>query len=147
MELILYDQLKNLRDDFERMSLVRQGVTHKEVAQSYFGLQSVDRTMTMTAFLATRLSLPVLSEIGKIMNSEYPELYTNNLASSNKTTPQEALRIQDCRKFRSFLKLNSLYASSAFMNHNHKDHPDGTEPQINASVSYTHLTLPTTSRV
>jgi len=101
------------------MRIEKQTVSHKEVAQSYFGITSVNRTMTMMASLAIRLPSVVLAELGEIVNSEHPRLFTTNdsIGPCNAGNEQEALRLQDCRIFRSFLKLNSLYGSTVFMNH------------------------------
>ncbi len=131
IEVTFYDQLHNLKKDFERLQSVKRSVTQKEVAQSYFGFKHVNRTMTMLASVAIRLSSEVVKELGKIMNSMHPNIYLKNEAinSSGAKTEQEVMASQDCRIYRSFLRLNSLYSSKSFMNHNARN---GIEAQINA---------------
>ncbi len=130
VEVTLYDQLKNLRKDYDRMRLLKQSVSQRTVAQSYFGFNGVNRTMTMLASVAIRLPEQVIRELGYIMNTDYPKicLKEESIDCSAAKTEEEVMSNQDCRVFRSFLKLNSLYCSKAFMNHS-SEH--GVDAQVN----------------
>ena len=117
VDVTIYDQLNNLRREFDRLSKIKSSVTQKEVSQSYFGCPKVNRTMTMLASVAIRLPVPVLKEIGNIMNSEQPGLCLKKNSSFDVRSEEEMMSTVDCRFFRSFTKLNSLYGSRCFMNH------------------------------
>ena len=90
------------------MLAANMNVSKATVAKTYFVQDSVARKMTMLASTAMRLPRAVLKTLGEIMNSEHPDL----VASANECESNG----NDCRVFRDFVKLYSLYNCSSFMN-------------------------------
>ena len=97
VEVTFFDQLNNLRRDYERFRLRKPSVSQKQVAQSYFGTQTVNRTMTMTASLAIRLPKLVLRELGIIMNTERPDMYIaeTSLDAYGAKTEEDIISMRD----------------------------------------------------
>lgn len=118
VSLTFYDELFNLKSEYERLKLETPNPTNAQVARTYFGTTTASRTMTMMASLAIRLGPDVMTTLGKIVNSEFPEICikNKNIDSHGATTADEVKKIVDCRIYRSFVKMNSLYTSTCFMN-------------------------------
>lgn len=72
----------------------------------------------MSASVAVRLPTTTLQTLGLIINGEYAELCLSNtnIDSGDCVTAQQTKATMDCRVYENILKLQSLYASSAFMN-------------------------------
>ncbi len=115
----LFDELYNLRKEFQNLCLQKAKPTHAEVAREYFGskVHEINRSMTMLSSTAIRLSKDVINEIGLIMNDEHPDLcLKSNCEESCALTSSDAIRMMDCRKYRNVVRLMSLYSSRSFMN-------------------------------
>ena len=106
VEVTFFDQIHNLRKDFDRLRMKNTSVSHKKVAQSYFGSDNFNRTMTMMASVAIRLPHVVLVELGKIINTERPDLYLTNdyLESSGVKTEEEMISLRDYRLYLQYVK-------------------------------------------
>lgn len=74
--------------------------------------------MKMLETIAISLKLSVISTIGLIINSEHPDLcvrqFDIEIHCAKKT--EEAFHLADCRGFRAFISLQSVYGSTSFMN-------------------------------
>lgn len=118
IRLTLFDELNNLKSEYSRLALGDRKPSNTAVAQSYFGTVNVSRTMTMLASTAVRLPKPVIQTVGHIMNSEHPDLCTGepDFENHGATTQRDALSWVDCRVYRSFIRLQSLYGSTMYMN-------------------------------
>lgn len=118
IRMTFYDELSNLRSEFNRLSSSGSKPSNLSVAQSYFGTTETSRTMTMLASTAVRLPMAVIETIGKITNSEHPELCTGQTYFENygAGSTKEAESWLDCRLYKSFIRLQSLYGSTVFMN-------------------------------
>ncbi len=129
-EMTLFDELNNLRMEYDRLCKDKKKVTNMDVARSYFGSSTVNRTLSMMASTAIRLPMSVLKELGIIMNNECPSICLNDdaLNAEGAATEDQVMRKADCRVYRSFVRLNSLYCSKNFMN---PDTKFGDKVQIN----------------
>ena len=117
VELTLYDELNNLRQEYESMC-IQSTPTQADVARAYFGSPSVTKTMTIKSSLAIRLSRELIEELGKISNLEDPNMCLKSKyidTGTNKTTT-EVLSQMDCRVFRNFVNVTSLRQANKFFN-------------------------------
>jgi len=101
-----------------------------DVSRAYFGSKNVSRTMRMLSSLAIRLHPTVLHHIGLITNRDESSVLLKDKERncSSATTERDVMKVKDCRVYKSFVKLNSLYGSTHFMNAAEKF---GEEAQIN----------------
>ena len=131
VELTVFDQLYNLRQEYDRLCKEKNTVSNLDAARAYFDSIFVNRTLTMLASTAIRLPITVIKELGVIMNDETPAICVNDpaLNSSGAVSEDQMLERDDCRVYRSFVRLNSLYCSRNFMN---PDPKFGDDVQINA---------------
>jgi len=60
IDVTLFDELSNLRRDYDTLSIELKKPTHTDVARMYFSSETVNRTMTLKASVASRLSSSVL---------------------------------------------------------------------------------------
>ena len=131
IESTLYDTLIGLREESDRLRTMSNGKqpTAKQIASAYDGCTHLkDNTMRQTATTAVRLPLKVIHEIGKIMNSEHPEL-AEPLSSGEKIGDSvSAMHTVDCRVFRRFINITSIKSATKFMN---ATGPDAEQNQIN----------------
>lgn len=118
VEMTLYDELYNLRLEFEMMILEQRKPTDTEVAMAYFGTSNVTRTMTLKSSTAIRLPRVVIDRLGKIMYEECPQvcIKSGDIDTFGAATEVDAMKSIDCRIFRSFVNLTSLRQSTPFMN-------------------------------
>lgn len=119
VQLTLFDVLYNLRVEHESLKRDQKKCGGSETAQAYDGAQHAkNSTLQQKANIAIRLPLPVLEELGKIMNLDRPDIkLKQNLTNKNSArTESQLMQQEDCRVFRSFLNINTLKGSSAFMN-------------------------------
>lgn len=112
ISLKFYDELHNLWEDHDKLSVTNANFSNKTVAKTYFGQDKVSRTTTMLASLAMWLSSKVLKTLGKIMNSEHPDLFDSTKAEEEINT----LSNRDYLFSHVFVNLHSLYNCTAFMN-------------------------------
>lgn len=116
VSMTFYDELINLRNEYERLRLLKSKPTNVEVAKAYFGSNVSNRTMTMLSSTAIRLPLSVIKVIGKISNEENKDLcIQHHSVQGNLEKEERSTILSDCRMFRNFVKMQSLYASSSFM--------------------------------
>ena len=116
--------------EYQQLSSHSNNVTKMDVARAYFGSKNASRTMSMLSSLAIRLPPNVLHHICLITNREEPSVLLKDKEwnCSSATTEREVMTVKDCRVYKSFVKLNSLYGSKYFMNAAEKF---GEEAQIN----------------
>lgn len=130
IEFTFFDELSNLRLEYEFLKRFKENPTNAEVARKYFGEENVNRTMTILTSLAVRLPRNLIDDIGNIMNSEHPDLFIENssLDDGGAKTIDEVKRTVDCRLYRKFIRLSSIYQSTADMNPKNSLE---VQPQIN----------------
>ena len=118
IELTLFDELNNLRMEYENLLRMQSKPSHIQVARTYFGTEEVSNSRKFLASMAVRLPRTTINEIGSIMNLEMPEecLKHDSFDSYGAKNVQEMLSTVDCRIFRKFLTLHSLRMSTVFMN-------------------------------
>jgi len=118
IELTLFDQLNNLKIEYDNIRRHQSEPTQVQVARSYFGTHTVSNTCKFLSALAYRLPSCTLHELGLIMNLEKPEdcLKHESFDSCGATTADEVMSTTDCRMFRSFVTLHTLRMATAFMN-------------------------------
>lgn len=130
VSLTFYDEVYNLRTEYNRLSAQSQAVSNVSVARTYFGQEQVSRTMTMLASTAVRLPQRTIETLGAIMNSEHPDLLDFKKQDHGPKSSTSCISIgnDDCRVFRQFVKLHSIYNCSPFMNVKTED---DIEAQVN----------------
>ncbi len=117
VEFTLYDELYNLRLEYENLLRLQKKPTQIHVARAYFGSNFVSSTRKYMASMALRLSSETITTLGKIMNIEAPneclrhECFDSNGAKS----VEEAISLVDCRIYKKFVCLHSLRMSTMFM--------------------------------
>lgn len=118
IQVTIFDELSNLRSEYNRLCSEQTKPSHALVARTYFGTQSTTRTMTMMASLAVRLDQRVLDTLGSIINQDHPDqcLSKEIKTTCNYRNVQDVMKTVDCRIHKDFVKLQSLYASKVFMN-------------------------------
>ena len=118
MQLTLFDEINNLRIEYENMLQMQLKPSQVEVARKYFGTEHVSNTRKFLASMALRLPASTIQELGVIMNMEVPQECLNHESfdSCGAKTATEILSTTDCRIFKSFLTLHSFRMSTRFMN-------------------------------
>ena len=114
--------LFNLRMEHEKLKAENKKCGGSETAQAYDGVRHArNSTLQQIANISIRLPIPVINEMGNIMNEDHPEiiLASKKSMTSSKVCTQseeELLETEDCRRYRSFINISILKSSSAFMN-------------------------------
>ncbi len=118
VELTFFDEINNLRLEYDYLVRCQSKPSQIQVARSYFGTEDVSNTRKFLASMAVRLPKRVINELGNIMNKEMPEecLRHDNFDSCGATTVDGLLSATDCRIFTKFVTLHSLRMSTVFMN-------------------------------
>lgn len=118
VEQTFFDELYNLKSEYDRIVLEQSKPTHTDVARAYFGCNTVNRTMTLMSSTAIRLSPEVLKTLGEITYSEHPGLCLSckEINSFGATNEDMVMEKVDCRLYRNFVNLTSLRQSTIFMN-------------------------------
>lgn len=98
IEMTFYDELSNLREEFESLVRLQKKPTHTEVARQYFGSETVSRTKIVVASMSVRLSKETIAQIGKIMNSDHPNecLTVTSFDCRGARTTDQVMRTVDC---------------------------------------------------
>lgn len=99
VELTLFDELNNLRLEYENLLPLQSIPSHIQVARTFFGSHNVSNTRKFLASMAVRLPKETLRELGVIMNMEMPDqcLKHDCFDSCGATTVQDFLATVDCR--------------------------------------------------
>lgn len=87
-----------------------------DVAKAYDGVnhgKSVRSKTLCAATIASKLDESVISELGVIMNGEFPSLKSQSL--SDQLTLEEVMMEEDCRVYREFISMNALRTASSFL--------------------------------
>lgn len=119
VELTLFDVLYNLRLEHEKLKRENLKCGGAETAHSYDGVHHAkSSTLQQKANIAIRLSMPVLVELGKIMNQDHPEimLSSKKMNRNGAQTVEQMMETADCRLYKKFLNISTLKGSAAFMN-------------------------------
>ena len=110
VELNFYDQLNNLRSECNSLKMGQTKPSQADVSRAYFGSKSVNKTMTLMASFAIKLSEEATSAIGEITNIEDPNLCITS-PHINTGTIKSSSEVEakiDCRVFKDLVNLNSL---------------------------------------
>ena len=118
VELTFFDELNNLRIEYDNLIRLQSKPSHVQVARKYFGTENVSNTRKFLASMAIRLPQCTLNELGVIVNQDMPEecLKHDFFDSCGATSSDEIMATVDCRIFRKFVSLHSLRISTIFMN-------------------------------
>lgn len=74
IEIELFDELKNLREEHGRLSKLTNQPTNVQVAKAYFGSEAESSTTTICAPFSARLPIETLPVLESIVNAEHPEI-------------------------------------------------------------------------
>ena len=110
VEMTFYDELSNLRAEYESLLSSQIKPSHTEVARQYFGDENVSRTKIFLASMAIRLPQRTIAELGKIMNNDHPVdcLANTSFDCQGAQTTDQVMSTVDCRLFKRFITLHSL---------------------------------------
>lgn len=77
-----FDQLNNIRSEYNRVCLPYVKVSNTLVARTHFGQDKASKTMSILSSLATTLPNSVLDTLGEVINSEHVDLSRKKDSSS-----------------------------------------------------------------
>lgn len=114
---MIFEELNKLREEYNRLSSFLSTVFNAAVAWAYFGQNKVSRIITVFASTSIKLHREVMEALGTIINSKHPDSldFPSNERPRASSMAKEIPRNGDCRVFRDFLNLHSLYNCYPFM--------------------------------
>lgn len=98
MQLPFYEKISNVRKDYDLIHVTKDNLKNAEVPRTYFGTKDSNRTMSMMASTAIRLTQDTIEAVGQIRYEEHPSLYMQQDSQTvGGCTSEQVLQREDCR--------------------------------------------------